>query len=60
VQTFPEPVMTAIRQANDELLKENAANDPFAAKVLQSQQAYMAKIRQWTLMSEKAYLDSTQ
>jgi TRAP-type mannitol/chloroaromatic compound transport system substrate-binding protein len=52
--------MTAIRQANDELLKENAANDPFAAKVLQSQQAYMAKIRQWTLMSEKAYLDSTQ
>ena len=51
--------MTAIKAANDELLKENAANDPFAAKVLSSQQEYMAKVRQWTEMSDKAYLDST-
>ncbi|TNC80908.1 MAG: ABC transporter substrate-binding protein [Oleiphilus sp.] len=58
VKTFPEPVMQAIREANDALLKENAANDAFAAKVLASQQAYMDKVRQWTLMSDKAYLDS--
>ena len=58
VKTFPEPVMSAIRAANDALLKENAANDAFAAKVLASQQAYMDKVRQWTNMSDKAYLDS--
>lgn len=59
VKTFPDSVMTAIKNANDELLKENAAKDPFAAKVLKSQQEYMAKVRQWTEMSDKAYLDST-
>ncbi len=59
VKTFPEPVMKAIREANDALLKESAANDPFAAKVLASQQAYLDKIRTWTMMSEKAYLEST-
>lgn len=60
VKTFPEPVMTAIKQANDDLLKENAANDPFAAKVLASQQDYLTKVRQWTNMSDKAYLDSVE
>ncbi len=59
VKTFPDSVMKAIREANDALLKESAANDPFAAKVLASQQDYMNKIRTWTMMSEKAYLDST-
>ena len=59
VKTFPDAVMKAIREANDALLKESAANDPFAAKVLASQQAYMEKIRTWTMMSEKAYLEST-
>ncbi|KZY66413.1 TRAP transporter substrate-binding protein, partial [Oleiphilus sp. HI0066] len=60
VKTFPEEVMSAIIQANDELLKENAAADPFAAKVLASQQEYMAKVRDWTLISDKAYLESTK
>ena len=59
VKTFPKEVLTAIRQANDELLKENAAKDEFAAKVLKSQQDYLNKVRQWTNMSDKAYLDST-
>ena len=59
VKTFPDEVMTAIKAANDALLKENAANDPFAAKVLASQQEYLSRIRQWTNMSDKAYLDST-
>ncbi len=59
VKTFPDEVMKAIREANDALLKENAAADPFAAKVLASQQSYMEKVRQWTNMSDKAYLDST-
>ena len=59
VKTFPDAVMKAIREANDALLKESAANDPFAAKVLASQQAYLDQIRTWTMMSDKAYLEST-
>lgn len=59
VKTFPDVVMKAIEEANEALLKENAEKDPFAAKVLASQQSYMDKIREWTNMSDKAYLDST-
>ena len=58
VKTFPEEVMTAIRNANDELLKANAEADPFAARVLESQNNYMEQVREWTLISDKAYLDS--
>jgi TRAP-type mannitol/chloroaromatic compound transport system substrate-binding protein len=59
VKTFPDEVIAALKVANEALLKESAANDPFAAKVLSSQREYLAKIRQWTNMSDKAYLDST-
>jgi TRAP-type mannitol/chloroaromatic compound transport system substrate-binding protein len=58
VKTFPEEVMTAIRSANDDLLKANAEADPFAARVLESQKTYMEQVREWTLISDKAYLDS--
>jgi len=59
VKTFPKEVMTALQNANDTLLKEHAAADPFAAKVLKSQHDYLKQARQWTNMSDKAYLDST-
>ncbi len=59
VKTFPDEVMSAIREANDSLLESNAEADPFAARVLASQKSYMDNIRQWTNMSDKAYLDST-
>jgi len=59
VKTFPDEVMTALRKANAELLKSNAEADPFAARVLKSQQSYLEDIRQWTNMSDKAYLNST-
>lgn len=60
VKTFPPEVMTALQSANDKLLAEHAAADPFAAKVLKSQHEYLKKARQWTNMSDKAYLDSTK
>jgi len=59
VKTFPAEVIAAMKEANESLLKENAAKDEFAARVLKSQQDYLAKVRQWTNMSDKAYLDST-
>ena len=60
VKTFPEEVMTEIRAANDELLAQNAEADPFAAKVLASQKAYLNDVRAWTMISDKAYLESAQ
>jgi len=59
VKTFPEEVMQAMKTANSELLAEYAANDAFAAKVLASQKAYLQQVRQWTRMSDEAYLRST-
>jgi TRAP-type mannitol/chloroaromatic compound transport system substrate-binding protein len=60
VKTFPAEVMTALQNANDKLLAEHAAADPFAARVLKSQHDYLKQARQWTNMSDKAYLDSTK
>ncbi|NAW87079.1 TRAP transporter substrate-binding protein [Photobacterium halotolerans] len=58
VMNFPDEVMAAIRQANDELLEEQAKNDPLAKEILDSQAAYLEKAREWTLIADKAYLDS--
>jgi TRAP-type mannitol/chloroaromatic compound transport system substrate-binding protein len=59
VKTFPKDVLNAMQEANKRLVEKSAAEDPFAAKVLASQQAYLAKVRQWTNMSDLAYLTST-
>jgi len=59
VKTFPPAVIKALHDATNSLLKENAAKDPFVAKVIKSQKDYLAQIRPWTLISDKAYLDST-
>lgn len=59
VKTFPKEVMDALKAANTRLLEESAAADPFAAKVLASQKAYLTKAREWTNMSDLAYLIST-
>ncbi len=58
VGSFPKPVMNAILQANNELLAEFAAKDPLTAEILQSLTDYKTKIRAWTNLSDKAYLDN--
>lgn len=58
VKTFPKDVMTALRKANDELLAERAAADPLAKEIIESQKNYQAKVRQWTNISDRAYLNS--
>lgn len=59
VKTFPKEVLDAMKAANQKLVAQSAAEDPFAAKVLKSQQDYLVKVRQWTNMSDLAYLTST-
>jgi TRAP-type mannitol/chloroaromatic compound transport system substrate-binding protein len=58
VKTFPEEVLDAMRKANQELLAETAGDDPLAKEIIDSQAAYLDKARNWTLISDQAYLNS--
>ena len=58
IRSFPKPVMTAIKQANDDLLKEFAAKDPKTKEILDSITSYQEQIRAWTNFSDRAYLDN--
>ncbi|CCN38058.1 putative TRAP-type mannitol/chloroaromatic compound transport system, periplasmic component [Vibrio nigripulchritudo SO65] len=57
VRDFPPSVLAAMRQATDELLQEQASNDALAKEIIQSQANYLKKIRGWTDISLKAYLN---
>ncbi len=57
-RTFPPEVIEALRSATNKLLKEAAENDPLAKEIITSQREYLRQVRQWTNISDKAYLDS--
>ena len=56
VQQFPSDVMAALKKAAREIEDEQAAKDPMFKEILNSQRAYVAKVRPWTLMGEYGYL----
>ena len=56
VKTFPKPVMDAMKKANAELLEEVKKESPIVKEVLESQEAYQKKSREWTKMSDYLYL----
>ena len=58
IKTFPKDVIAALRKANDELLKERASSDPLAKEIIESQHKYQKMVRQWTDISDRAYLNS--
>ena len=57
-KTFPPEVINALRDATEKLLAEAAESDPLAAEIIGSQRSYLKQIRQWTAISDKAYLNS--
>jgi TRAP-type mannitol/chloroaromatic compound transport system substrate-binding protein len=57
VRSFPPEVINALKQANGELLKQQAANDELAKEILDSQASYLNKMREWTNISLQAYLN---
>lgn len=59
VRDFPAAVLDRMRQEKEALLTEFAAKDPLAKKIIESQSAYLKKVRAWTDISTKAYLDSS-
>jgi len=56
IKTFPKPVMDAMKDANDKLLVEKTKSNPMLKEILDSQNAYMKKAREWTKMSDYLYL----
>ncbi|WP_428024850.1 TRAP transporter substrate-binding protein [Arcobacter sp.] len=56
VVTLPEDVMSALKKANKELREELGAKSPLLKEVLDSQDAYMKSVREWTKMSDYLYL----
>ncbi|BBM66116.1 ABC transporter substrate-binding protein [Vibrio alfacsensis] len=58
VRDFPPEVLNAMQNATQALLQEQASNDPLAKEIIESQQQYLNKIRAWTDISSKAYLDA--
>jgi TRAP-type mannitol/chloroaromatic compound transport system substrate-binding protein len=60
VKTFPPAVLSAIKNANDEILAEKASGDEMAAKIIKSQQDYLKLVRVWTDISEYGYIKSTK
>ena len=56
IRTFSAEIISAMKQANNKLLAESAANDPTFKDILDSQKAYMKMSRKWTEISDYAYL----
>ena len=48
--------MDAMKKANKELLTEISSEHPFFKEVIDSQAAYLKKVRAWTEMSDYFYL----
>ena len=56
VQQFPADVMAALKKSARDIEEEQAAKDPIFKEILESQRAYLAKVRPWTLIGEYGYL----
>jgi len=55
---FPPEVISALRDVTERLLKEANDADPLAKEIITSQHEYLKQVRQWTNISDKAYLNS--
>jgi TRAP-type mannitol/chloroaromatic compound transport system substrate-binding protein len=55
---LPPEVLTALREATDQVLDEIAARDPFARRVYDSVRAFREQAAEWHRMSEVAFYDT--
>lgn len=60
VRDFPPEVLKAMQTATQELLEEQAIKDPLAKEIIESQKQYLTKVRAWTEISSKAYLETNE
>ena len=57
-KVFPPEVIEALRNTTNKLLTEAAEKDELAKEIIDSQRDYLRQVRQWTNISDKAYLNS--
>lgn len=57
IRTFPDDVLDAFKQSNEELLLQAAGRSTLAQEVIQSQQEFLAKARKWSQITEHNYLE---
>lgn len=58
VKDFPDEVLSTLRNVNDRELVRFAEEDPLSRRIIDSQRDYLAKARNWTLISDYSYLES--
>jgi len=58
IKNFPKDVFQAMYNANKKLLKEVAAGNEQAARIIESQEKYLKKTRAYTDISTRAYLNT--
>ncbi len=58
VRTLPQTVIVEMQKANQRLLEEMARENPAAREVIESQREYLDRVRAWTDISDRAYLNS--
>ncbi len=58
LRPFPPEMLRTLRQHTAAVIEEVAGGDPFVRRVNDSYQAFYAQARDWTAISEKAYLDA--
>jgi TRAP-type mannitol/chloroaromatic compound transport system substrate-binding protein len=56
VKTFSKSIMDEMKKANQELRNDMGASSPLLKEILDSQDVYMKKVREWTKMSDYLYL----
>ena len=60
IKSFPPEVLKMMKQATEEVMSGYAANDPVFKEIWENQQAYLAKVRPWTMMSDYLYIKTTE
>jgi len=54
IRAFPEPVLAELRRLTREVIEELVARDQMAAKIWRSYSEFLARARDWQLISERA------
>ena len=56
VKEFPLPVLKAMKAANDKLIAKLETKGSLTKEIIESQRAFLKKSREWTKISEYAYI----
>ena len=58
VKTFPDEVISAMVDSYDDLVSQYKSENAMFKKIMESQESYMDKAREWTHISDYLYLKS--